>query len=350
MNFKIFAGKKILVTGHTGFKGSWLLSILRELDCEIFGYSLPPEENSLSQLLIPLEKDHEVLGDIRNLDLVHSSLKSFAPDVIFHLAAQPLVSESYKDPLSTFSTNVMGTANLLEAGLDIPNLQAFIAITTDKVYKNLEKGLAFSESDPLGGEDPYSASKSATEMAVTAWRYFYGLENKQLISVRAGNVIGAGDRARNRLLPDLILKARDNQSIEIRNPESTRPWQHVLEPLFGYMIVAEQILLGRKLSESFNFGPQLDSHLTVGKVADLVCSELNFSAGWKYVPDGLGIPESRLLHLNSDRALKELKWQSHLSASEAIRWTLEAEALLQLHSASSVIQNQIRNYRDTYFC
>jgi CDP-glucose 4,6-dehydratase len=245
----------ILITGHTGFKGTWLTLLLEKMGIPAIGYSLPPIQDSLYQRANRLGAIPEIFADIRDLNEVERFLATHKPSAIIHLAAQPLVLESYKKPLDTFETNVMGTANILSAAFNTSTIRAVVAATTDKVYRNDNLGKPFTETDPLSGKDPYSASKVGSEAAIAAWQNISNLsDGPKVVSVRAGNVIGGGDWAENRIMPDLVRGFTSNQPIQIRNPDSTRPWQHVLDPLYGYLLTLQSLLEDVTI-DSINFGP-----------------------------------------------------------------------------------------------
>jgi CDP-glucose 4,6-dehydratase len=346
-NFRALRQSRILITGHTGFKGSWLTKVLEELGVSTFGLSLEPTENSLYSKLQFNNLEAESFSDIKDFSEVRSWIKFVQPDLIFHLAAQPLVIESYLNPLHTFQTNVIGSANLFEAvrqvGLDCP----IVAVTTDKVYKNKETLVGYSEDSPLGGLDPYSASKSAMEMAVTAWRNINSLNaGPKIVSVRSGNVIGGGDSSRHRLLPDIISALHSGEIVKLRNPGSIRPWQHVLDPLMGYLLVGERLLQKSQISEAYNFGPAEDSRLTVAKMTDIAL-ELwpNGRNGWELAnTENLHHFETELLWLNSGLAQKELGWNNRLNARESLRLTIDWALSESVVGANTITHEQISKY------
>lgn len=325
-----YAGKKVFITGHTGFKGAWLACFLHLLGAEVKGYALDPEyDNCVFNLIAPLNIIHDTRGDIRNRELTLTELVSFDPDFVFHLAAQPLVRRSYRIPAETFDVNVTGTANLLEAVKAVEKKCTAVIITTDKVYENKENGLLYNEEDGLGGHDPYSASKACAEIVASSFRSsFFNPENfdvhqKALATARAGNVIGGGDWNEDRLMPDIIKSLTAGKAIKIRNPASIRPWQHVLEPLAGYLLLGG-LLDGdhARFSQAYNFGPYPGDHITVGQFVQLVVE--NWGRGEWYSDDALHAPhESKVLKLDISKAKRELNWQPKLTAETAIRWTAD---------------------------
>ena len=324
---KDYSGKKILVTGHTGFKGAWLSRILVLAGAEVYGLALEAETNSLFDVAGDLGLKESTILDIRDRNAVENYFKAHRFDGIFHLAAQPLVRRSYKEPIETFDTNVMGTAHVLNAAVSNQATRWIVAITTDKVYRNVEKLGGYAEDEPLGGKDPYSASKAATEMVVSAWQTIasHSEEKISIASARAGNVIGGGDTAEDRLIPDLIRGFHAGEKTVIRNPESIRPWQHVLDPLDGYLTMGSALIAGRTISRAFNFGPGEESKLTVAQMADYACAQWAGSKGLDIQIDSHAVHESGLLWLSSELATKELGWSNRFEAHEAIRWTIDWE-------------------------
>ena len=314
------SGSRILITGHTGFKGSWLARYLGRLEVELFGLSLEADPNSLHTRLNSSIYAQEFTQDIRDKKLLHNSLSKIRPNYVFHLAAQPLVIASYKNPVDTFETNVIGTANLLDELLKLNSVRTVIVATTDKVYKNLETGQKYLESDALEGLDPYSASKVGTEAVVRAWQNIAALEDRiSITSVRAGNVIGGGDFAENRLLPDIVKSYINHKPLRVRNPESTRPWQHVLDPIMGYVAAAEH---GAKSSScpSFNFGPS-DTSLSVEQVVNIAKTFLDLNV----VTDEnciSSLHEASRLDLDSSQAKKVLHWENKWSQQRAVESTI----------------------------
>jgi CDP-glucose 4,6-dehydratase len=306
-----FKSKKVWLSGHTGFKGAWLAEWLLELGATVTGYALPPETTPslFTELALAPRLDH-LEADIRNAESVRNSLIAARPDFVFHLAAQPLVRRSYKQPVETYETNVLGTINVLEALRSLNHPCTGLMITTDKVYENFEHGLPFKEDDHLGGRDPYSSSKAMAEIAITAYRqsYFSNLESPvRIASARAGNVIGGGDWAEDRIVPDCIRSLQTGEPVSIRNPRATRPWQHVLEPLSGYLWLAAVLASDAEIPRTFNFGPDLESNRTV---SDLVTAALSHWPGqWIDASNAHAVHEAKLLNLSINRAATALHWR-----------------------------------------
>ena len=314
----------VLITGHTGFKGSWLTLLLQRLGVEVCGISLPPQENSLYLKLASGLSIENYFIDIRNSTLINQTFQRLQPSAVIHLAAQPLVLESYKSPKETFEVNALGTTNVLDASFSCPSVEAVIVVTTDKVYRNNESGKAFHEDDPLEGKDPYSSSKVAAEAAVRAWQNISKVSSgPKVVSVRAGNVIGGGDWATGRLLPDLIRGFEANSPIEIRNCKSTRPWQHVLDPLTGYLLALEQLLNGNDL-DALNFGPNSKS-ISVEEVVTIATNAWPSSVqiNFKENSENSALEASKL-ELDSTKARQLLdwtpKWSQHESISATVNW------------------------------
>ncbi|HEY4876433.1 MAG TPA: CDP-glucose 4,6-dehydratase [Puia sp.] len=347
---RFFSNKKVFVTGNTGFKGSWLSAILHELNVDIKGYALEPEyENGLFKILEPLKISANIFADIRNRNLLLKEIESFQPDYIFHLAAQPLVRRSYQIPAETFDVNVTGTANLLEAISKLKKKITVVVITTDKVYTNLEIDLPHKETDLLGGYDPYSASKACTEFVVNAFRnsFFnpkkYNEHKKKIVTARAGNVIGGGDWSADRIIPDIVKAFSDNKTVDIRNPEAVRPWQHVLEPLYGYLLLAGLLHNTENVyADSYNFGPLPDDHLTVRNLLEIILQNWN-GAKWNDVSQIDQPHETKILKLDIANAKTQLGWTPKLKASEAIQWTMNWYKQ-PLTKQSEYTFEQINNY------
>lgn len=312
----------VLVTGHTGFKGTWLTLLLEELGIEVLGFSLAPEAGSLYDRIGRIGKISEEFADIRDRDSIRNFIERTKPVAVLHLAAQPLVIESYKFPRRTFETNVQGTVNLLDAAFHSEATNAVISITTDKVYRNDNRGLAFKESDPLDGRDPYSASKVGSEAAIAAWQQIAeSTGGPKVVAVRAGNVIGGGDWAKDRLIPDLIRGFSQGEAVKIRNPQSTRPWQHALDPLIGYLYALHEVLNGGSI-KAMNFGPKEPS-MTVAEVAAIVSKCWGASAEVIFEPATDTIYEASKLELNSELASQLLDWTPIWSQESAVKTTTE---------------------------
>jgi CDP-glucose 4,6-dehydratase len=311
----------VMITGHTGFKGTWLTYLMTELDIQIYGVSLPPEPNSMFDRLNRIGRIPEKFIDIRNRQRVFELIQEVKPSVIIHMAAQPLVLESYEIPVETFETNVMGTAHILNAAIKTNSVQVVGVVTTDKVYLNENTGISFTEDSPLGGKDPYSASKVATEQVVSAWRSIASQKNSPLfVSMRAGNVIGGGDFSANRLVPDLIRGLLFSQKVTIRNPLSTRPWQHVLDPLYGYLLQIEATLEGQQV-EALNFAP-VEKSLTVEEVVKIFKSKVP-DLDTELVLSDYDRGESKLLDLNPTKAKEILDWTPKFTQKEAVEMTID---------------------------
>jgi CDP-glucose 4,6-dehydratase len=342
-----WAKQRVFLTGHSGFKGSWLSLWLERLGAEVYGFSLAPEtQPNLFGLLRPFQRACSEFGDVCDLSALKRAIDSFQPTVAIHMAAQALVRRSYREPLYTFAVNVMGTGNILEALREIPALKAVVVITTDKVYRNLENGNAFVESDPLGGHDPYSASKAAAELLVSSWaQSFFGQRGVAVATVRAGNVIGGGDWSENRLIPDVWRAVQGGKPIELRYPRAIRPWQHVLEPLAGYLAYAEDMASGRSgLPESLNFGPDAQGTLSVSQVAEIISKRLGKAEGWVLSEDPV-FAEMQTLALDATLATETLHWRPKLSTREALEWTAEWYQRVDAgESARTITTEQISRY------
>ena len=340
--------RRVLVTGDTGFKGSWLSLWLHELGADVCGFALPPEyEDSHYNLLKLGSIIRHVDGDIRDLKQVQAVVDGFKPEIMFHLAAQAIVRVSYQEPKRTFDTNVGGSVNILEAVRNSDSLKAVVYITSDKCYRNNEWLWGYRENDVLGGHDPYSASKAAAEIVFTAYlnSFLAAKKNFGIASARAGNVIGGGDWAKNRIIPDCVRSLKKGEPILIRNPQSTRPWQHVLAPLSGYLTLASKLLEDpKKFSGSYNFGPRVQSIKTVKELVDQAILAWGHGEA-KVSPEANAPHEDGLLHLNCDKANQLLEWYPLWDFDSTILETMKwYKQVLGGQSAISVTKEQISSY------
>ncbi len=353
-NFNNYKFKRVLVTGHTGFKGSWLTQWLILLQAEVYGYALdPPTSPSLYYQLGNESKIGSKIDDIRNFKGLKNYIKRIKPDIIFHLAAQSLVRDSYTNPLETLETNVNGTANVLEAVRQLKISTNIIVITSDKCYENKEWIFGYRENDPMGGYDPYSASKGAAELVVSSWRnsFFnplnYNDHKVNLASARAGNVIGGGDWANDRILPDCIRGLQQNKTIQIRNPYATRPWQHVLESLGGYLLLGSKLLDSSQNNSlycsGFNFGPYGTSNKTVEVLVNEVLK--NWKGSWKFNKED-ALHEAFLLNLNIDKATQLLNWSPVWDFKTTIKKTVEwyKKSFENPNEIEKLTKDQIKEY------
>jgi CDP-glucose 4,6-dehydratase len=326
---KSWRGRRVFLTGHTGFKGSWLAFWLNKLGAQIRGYALDPctEPNLFNLTSIGSVVD-DVRGDIRDYARLEASMKQFAPEVVFHLAAQPIVRRSYADPIGTYGTNVMGTVNVLQAVRNTPSVRAVVCVTTDKCYQNQEWIWPYRETDTLGGYDPYASSKACSEIVSAAFRSsFFPPErfqehNVALATARAGNVIGGGDWSEDRLIPDLIRGFSSGQPALIRSPDAIRPWQYVLDPLYGYILLAQRLLdQPWRFACAYNFGPGDEDVWPVERIANKVVSLWGNGASW--VRDSVpSVHEDHVLRLDASKARIELKWKPRLGIESALEWTV----------------------------
>ena len=356
-NINAYGGKRVLVTGHTGFKGSWLCEWLLSLGAEVYGFALPPPTRPAlyGQLKLSDRIKADIRGDIRDLKSVLSAVRKAKPDFVFHLAAQPLVRYSYAHPIETFDANVMGTANLLEAvriwsrKLAKGRTCSVVCITTDKVYENNETGRPFNETDPFGGYDPYSASKGACEIVISSYRrsFFNDPANPVWVaSARAGNVIGGGDWAHDRIVPDCMRALFRGKSIPVRNKVSTRPWQHVLEPLSGYLTLGTALDSRTRFSEyasGFNFGPHPKANRTVKELVEEILK--SFAGKWEDKSDPYAVHEAGLLNLDIRKARRILGWKPQWNFETTVRNTVTwYNSVHEGENPIDVTQRQIREY------
>jgi CDP-glucose 4,6-dehydratase len=349
---EFYKGKKVFLTGHTGFKGAWLACWLKELGADVTGYALEPEyESSLFELLKLDQKLQHHVGDVRDLEALSNAINQAKPDIIFHLAAQAIVRKSYDDPLLTFSTNVMGSLNLLESVRHCDSVRSLVYITSDKCYWNCEWVWGYRETDALGGPDPYSASKACAEHVFKSYFLSYFKERKIFGcgSTRAGNVIGGGDRAKDRIVPDIIKAIENQASVVLRNPQSTRPWQHVLDPLHGYMCLGMHLYNNpdQYNGEAWNFGPSNQSIKTVHELTKLITSL--WSNASIEIPSLQNQPyESNLLHLSIDKAQSLLTWEPKWHFNQAVMKTGEWYSRAQDgEDASKITSEQIMEFMNS---
>lgn len=327
---QLWKDRRVFLTGHTGFKGGWLALWLNHLGAHVRGYSLDPEGDPSFFSACKIDRSvQDLRGDLRDQVRLDQAMREFEPEVVFHLAAQPLVLRSYADPVSTYSTNVLGTAHLLESIRTLSSVRAAIVITTDKCYQNREWLWGYRENDPLGGYDPYSSSKACVEILTASYRNsFFPAEHfcrhrVALATARAGNVIGGGDWSVDRLLPDLLRGFLTGNPVLIRHPSAIRPWQHVLEPLAGYLTLAERLLQGDvRFADAWNFGPRDEDAWPVSRIADAMAQRWGNSATWTR-DNSESVHEAGYLKLDSSKARAELGWQSHLSLQVALEWLVD---------------------------
>lgn len=329
VNPDFWKGKRVLITGHTGFKGSWLACWLQLLNSKVIGYALPPPTTPSLFALSQVEEGMTSLnGDIRNLPSLTKAIKSEQPEIVFHLAAQALVRRSYQEPLETYSTNIMGTVNLLEAIRQVGGVRAIVIITSDKCYENKEWVWGYREIDPMGGDDPYASSKGCAELITASYRksFFNPAEFDQhgvaLASARAGNVIGGGDWAEDRLVPDVMKAFLQRQAVRIRNPYAYRPWQYILEPLRGYLLLAERLYTqGPVYAEAWNFGPSENDVRPVSWLVERLSQSWGIGASWE-LDRKVHPHETHLLKLDCSKSTARLGWKPTLNLEQALDWTV----------------------------
>lgn len=352
MNPEFWNHRKVFVTGHTGFKGSWLCLWLQRMSAEVVGYSLPPPTDpSLFETADVAKGMESIHGDVRDYRSLLAALRAHQPDVIIHMAAQSVVRESYEQPVDTYSTNVMGTVNLMEAVRHLPGKAAVINVTTDKVYENREWIWGYRETDRLGGHDPYSNSKACSELVTQSFKdsFFHARtaagHEKAIATARAGNVIGGGDWTRDQLIPDIMNAFHEGRPVVIRSPRSVRPWQFVLDCLGGYLTLAEMLFLdGGRYSGNWNFGPRLEDTLPVQQVVERIMETWPEKASWS-LDEGLHPHEAGCLRLDTSKTIMQLNWMPRLALAEALDWIVEWYSRYFEHAdPRTVCLDQIRRY------
>ena len=353
MNPAFWQGKRVFLTGHTGFKGGWLSLWLQQLGAQVTGYALPaPTQPSLFDAAQVAQDMRSVIGDIRDLPKLVAAMQEGKPDLVIHMAAQPLVRRSYVDPVETYSTNVMGTVHLLEAVRQTQSVRAVVNVTTDKCYENKEWAWGYRENEPMGGYDPYSNSKGCAELVTSAYRnsFFnantYSQHGVALATARAGNVIGGGDWAADRLIPDIVAAFEKAQPVVIRNPHATRPWQHVLEPLRGYLTLAERLFTsGSEYAEAFNFGPHSDDAKPVGWIVEHMTQKWGSGAS-SQIDSGQHPHEAHFLKLDISKAAANLQWHPTLRLNQALDLTIDwARGRLAGDNLHKLTCSQIQTYQ-----
>lgn len=345
-NLEFYKGKKVFITGHTGFKGAWLCKILTNVGAEVTGYSLkPPTKPSLFEIA-EIEKDiHSVIGDIRDLETLKVAFDEAKPEIVFHLAAQPIVRDSYKDPVSTYDTNVMGTVNILECVRKSKSVKSFLNVTTDKVYLNKEWAWGYRENEELDGYDPYSNSKSCSELVTHSYKNsFFSDASISISTARAGNVIGGGDFANDRIIPDCVRAAIKKEDIIVRNPLSTRPYQHVLEPLYAYLMIAAMQYNDSKYAGCYNVGPDDVDCFQTGALVDLFVSKWGEGIKWINCYDG-GPHEANFLKLDCSKLKLTFGWKPNWNLDTAIEMVVEwSKCWIEGRDVRSCMDEQIRNF------
>ncbi len=347
MNLNFYKGKTVLVTGHTGFKGSWMCKVLAMHGANVIGYSLnPPTQPSLFEEAHIAESITSVTGDIRDLKELNETMQKYRPEIVIHMAAQPIVRESYADPVYTYETNVMGTVNICEAVRLCGSVKSFVNVTTDKVYKNNEWEWGYRETDVLDGYDPYSNSKSCSELVTSSYiKSFLKANGVAVSTCRAGNVIGGGDFAKDRIIPDCVRAMERGEEIIVRNPYSTRPYQHVLEPVVTYLKLAAMQCENPLLAGNYNVGPDDCDCVNTGDLVDLFCEKWGEGASWKNVAEANAPHEANFLKLDCSKIKSALKWKPRWHITDAIEKTVEwSKAYLSGSDVDNVMEKQIKEY------
>lgn len=364
VDLSFYKNKKVFITGHTGFKGSWLCHILKHAGAEVMGYSLTPHTNPDLFTLSGLDQDphiQTVIGDIRNLETLKKVMVAFQPELVIHMAAQPIVRDSYEDPVYTYETNVMGTVNILEAVRCCSSVHSFLNVTTDKVYENKEWHWGYRENEPLDGYDPYSNSKSCSELVTHSYKKsFFNQADQTLKSedggiavstARAGNVIGGGDFANDRIVPDCVRSALKGETITVRNPNSTRPYQHVLEPLFAYLLITQKQVEKPELADYYNVGPDEADCITTGELVNLFCKKWEEQTGESQSWENQSIDgphEAKFLKLDCSKIKSRLGWKPRWNVEQAVEKTVEwTKAYKDQKNIAEIMEKQIIDFMET---
>ncbi|MGD9559227.1 MAG: CDP-glucose 4,6-dehydratase [Oscillospiraceae bacterium] len=345
MPLSFFKGKKVFLTGHTGFKGTWMCHLLAQLGATVTGYALPLQEGAFFSYGGADKLVHSVYGDVRDLKVLSQAFKAAQPEVVIHMAAQPLVRESYRHPAYTYETNVMGTVNVLECVRENGSVRSFLNVTTDKVYHNNEWAWGYRETDPLDGHDPYSNSKSCAELVTHSYKSaFLSAQGVAVSTARAGNVIGSGDEANDRIIPDCVRAALAQLPIEVRNPQATRPYQHVLEPLLAYLLIVQKQWENPALAGWYNVGPEDADCACTGRLVDLFCRHWGEGLGWQKTAEE-GPHEANFLKLDCSKIKSTLGWQPVWALDEAVRYTVEGyKAHRDKQDIAQMMAGQIADY------
>lgn len=353
MDLSFFEGKRVFITGHTGFKGSWLCKILLLAGANITGYSLgSPTTPNLYELADINSGINSIIADIRDLYKLRDSIKACMPEIVIHMAAQPIVRESYRNPVYTYETNVMGAVNILEACRSVDSIRSIINVTTDKVYENKERHSGYRENENLCGHDPYSNSKSCSELVTYSYRnaFFGEVDSPAVSTARSGNVIGGGDFSGDRIIPDCVRAAVKNERIVIRNPNSIRPYQHVLDTLFGYLSLAQLQYADKALEGSYNFGPEAEGCITTWELAEMFCKSWGDKLSWEHIAND-GPQEASYLKLDCAKASTVLMWKPKISIEKAIDYTVDWTRCWQVDfGVTKCMDIQIQQIINAYEC
>ncbi|WP_321833004.1 CDP-glucose 4,6-dehydratase [Clostridium butyricum] len=344
-----YKGKRVFVTGHNGFKGSWMCKVLKMFGAEVAGFSLEPNTNPSLYELADLKNGMvNIIGDIRDREILKKSVCDFKPDILIHMAAQPIVRESYKDPVYTYETNVMGTVNILEAVRVCTSIKSFLNVTTDKVYRNNEWEWGYRETDALDGYDPYSNSKSCSELVTSSYKksFFSEKDAPAISTARAGNVIGGGDFAVDRIIPDCVRAIENGKEILVRNPYSIRPYEHVLEPVFAYLLIAQKQYEDKeKYSGNYNVGPNDSDCVTTGDLVDMFCEVWGEKANWKNIMEENAPHEANFLKLDHSRITSVIGWKPHWNIKQTMEKTVEwSKVYLSGEDIEKCMEKQVKEY------